>query len=289
MKKKIFFLALALTATTGLFAQKQTGGEKNLEVQFSPLSNAPISTDGVGIRYRMFNSESSAIRIGFSVGGDKFSTVNSQATEYTGGTTIVPLDALYDYESSFNFSIRPGYEMHFDGTDRLSPYVGAELIFGIGRNTIEREFLGGNTQTQIDNQEVQNFSVFTMTRKEGSTTVGLRALAGVDYYIADNLYLGAEIGFGLDRTTLKDVEVEVSDDNAFIFSSGSSAILSPLGYSGNAQADSDFSDVVFVETSASGVNSVAKNELVGDGSGDWKSFSWGPVFQPTIRLGWLFN
>lgn len=286
MKKRILFLALALTATTGLFAQKQTGGEKNIEVQFSPLGGSPISTNG--IRFRMFNSESSAIRVGFGLGGSTVTTVNSQPNEFTGATTVA-LDALYDYERSFNFNIRPGYEIHFDGTDRLSPYVGVELMFGIGRNSIEREFFGGNTQGQVDNAEVQNFAVYTLTRTEGSTMLGLGALAGVDYYIADNLYLGAEIGFGFQRTTLRDVEVEVSDDNAFIFSSSSAAILSPLGYSGNAQADADFSDVVFVETSSTGVNSVAKNELVGDGSGDWKTFNWGTTFQPTIRLGWLFN
>ena len=184
MKKKIFFLALALTATTGLFAQKQTGGEKNIEVQFSPLGGSPISTNG--IRFRMFNSESSAIRIGLGLGGSTVTTVNSQASEYTGATTVA-LDALYDYERSFNFNIRPGYEIHFDGTDRLSPYVGVELMFGIGRNSIEREFFGGNTQGQIDNSEVQNFAVYTLTRTEGTTMLGLGALAGVDYYIADNL------------------------------------------------------------------------------------------------------
>lgn len=286
MKKKIFFLALALTATTGLFAQKQTGGEKNLEVQFSPLSGSPISSNG--IRYRMFTSESSAIRIGIGLGGSKVTTVNSQASEYVGVTTTA-LDALYDYERSFNFSIRPGYEIHFDGTDRLSPYIGAELIIGIGRNSIEREFFGGNSQTQIDNNEVQNFAVYTLTRKEGTTTIGLGAVAGVDYYIADNLYLGAEIGFGLQRSTLRDAEVEVSDDNAFIFSDESAAILAPLGYSGNAQADSDFNDIVYVEVAPNGTQSVAKNELVGDGSGKWKTFNWGTTFQPTIRLGWLFN
>lgn len=162
--------------------------------------------------------------------------------------------------------------MHFDGTDRLSPYVGAELVFGIGRNSIEREFFGGNSATAV----AENFAVFSLTRTEGTTTVGLNALAGVDYYIADNLYLGAEIGFGLQRTTLRDVEVEVSDDNAFIYTTA-------------PQLDTDFNDVVFVETAANGNQSVGKNELVGDGSGNWRSFNWGPTFQPTIRLGWLFN
>ncbi len=271
MKKKIFFLALALTATTGLFAQKQTGGEKNIEVQFSPLSGNPLSTNG--IRFRMFNSESSAIRIGFGLGGDRVTTVRAQATEAIGSTgQTVAVDALYDYESSFNFSIRPGYEMHFDGTDRLSPYVGAELLFGIGRNSFEREFWGGNAA----DARVENYSVFSLTRTEGTTTVGLNAIAGVDYYIADNLYLGVELGFGLSRTTLRDVEVEIGDETSFL-------------YTDAASADDNFSDVVFVEIADNGSRSVGTREIVGDGSGDWRNFNWGTVMQSTIRLGWLFN
>jgi hypothetical protein len=61
MKKIIFSLAVALLTVTGANAQKQEGGEHNLEVQFAPLGGSPISVNG--IRYRMFLSESGALRV----------------------------------------------------------------------------------------------------------------------------------------------------------------------------------------------------------------------------------
>lgn len=273
MKKKIFFIALALTATTSMFAQKQTGDEKNLEVQFAPLGGSPVSISG--IRFRMFNSENTAIRVGLNLGGSTTTTVNSQSFEdnSTGAAVVIP--ELYDTDKATNFSLRLGYEKHFDGTDRLSPYVGAELAFGIGRTKFEREYFGPNTQAQVDNNEVANFATWTATRSEGTTTIGLNAVAGFDFYISDALYLGAEIGFGFQRSTLKDVEVELSDESAFIF----------RPFDGDY---GDFTDVVSV-VSNNGSNTVEYATIVGDGSGDFKTFNWGPVFQPTLRLGWLFN
>jgi hypothetical protein len=44
------------------------------------------------------------------------------------------------------------------------------------------------------------------TEKNGSTTFGLNLLAGTDFYFADNIYLGAELGFGFQTTSNKDTE-----------------------------------------------------------------------------------
>lgn len=275
MKKKIFFIALALTATTSMFAQKQTGDEKNLEVQFAPLGGSPVSISG--IRFRMFNSENTAIRVGLNLGGSSTTTVNSQPAEDNSTGTIVSIPELYDTDKSSTIALRVGYEKHFDGTDRLSPYIGADLSFGIGRNSFEREYFGPNTENQANNNEVNNFATWTMTRKEGSTTFGINAVAGFDFYFTDALYLGAEIGFGFQSSKLKDVEVEVSDESAYIFTS--SAIGGDF---------SDFDDVAYI--GVEGTSTVVKyNTIIGDGSGDYKTFNWGPVFQPTLRLGWLFN
>jgi hypothetical protein len=79
MKKTILFFAFALMTMTGIFAQKQTGGEKNLEVAFAPLGGNPVSMSG--IRLRLFNSEASAIRIGLFLGGSTTKDVTAQAEE----------------------------------------------------------------------------------------------------------------------------------------------------------------------------------------------------------------
>jgi hypothetical protein len=229
MKKVILSMAVALACVTSANAQKQTGGEKNIEVAFAPLGGNPISMSG--IRLRIFNSESSAIRLGVFIGGTSSEEIMQEANN--------DIDALelIDSESTFDFSLNAGYEMHFAGTDRLSPYVGGEIAFGSSSET---------TETQTQYLEDGDDQVQTQITKGGTSRFGVNLVAGVDYYIADALYLGAEIGFGFARSG--DKENETTFEN-------------PQDGSENA---------------TSSLNNV-------------KSASWGPNYQGTIRLGWLFN
>jgi len=226
MKKVILSIAIAFAAAVSADAQKQTGGEKNLEVQFAPLGGNPVSISG--IRLRIFNSESSAIRIGLNVGGSSSKEITQ---EQSNDANLIELSTT---NKTFNFSIRPGYEKHFAGTDRLSPYIGGELLIGIARST-------DITETQYGDEELQ-----IQTDKSGSTTFGINAVAGTDFYFADNIYLGAEIGFGFSRTA--DGDNETTFENA------------PDG--------------------VDDVTSILNNTT---------NSSWGPNFQGTLRLGWLFN
>jgi hypothetical protein len=224
MKKVALFFAFAIACVSGAFAQKQTGGEKNLEVQFAPLGGNPVSISG--IRLRLFNSETSAIRIGLFVGGSSSDDVTAQAGEFSADSP-----ELHDISKEFSFSLRPGYEMHFAGTDRLSPYIGGEILIGISRSTTDEEVANSDD------------SVGTITTKDGSTTFGLNAVAGCDFYFSDAIYLGVELGFGYAGTS--NADTEITYDNL----------------------DTDDPDPT--------VNG--------------KSSSWGPNYQGTIRLGWLFN
>ena len=223
-------MAVALACVTGATAQKQAGGEKNLEVQFAPLSASPVSISG--IRLRIFNSETSAIRLGLFLGGSNTEEITQETN-----TEIDALE-LINVDKSFDFSIRPGYEMHFAGTDRLSPYVGAELLFGMSNSTseVQEQYLDDN-----DNEQVK-----TLITKTGTSTFGLNVVAGADFYFSDAIYLGAELGFGF--ASVKDKEIEKTWENP-------------------ADGDKDDTDTL----------------------GNTKSSSWGPNYQGTIRLGWLFN
>ncbi len=254
------FIALVAASVAGANAQKFQGGEKNLEVNFSPLSATPIGING--LRFRMFNSESSAIRVGFSISGDNETNVWSQPLEI--GTVTIP--ELYATDKSFGFAITPGYEKHFAGTDRLSPYVGAELSFAMNTFTQTEEHHSGNSETTVG--DPANWSTWTTEVKNGTTTFGLNALAGVDYYFADNFYLGVEIGLGFQRTSFSDVEVTVSDENAWLY------------YDGATNADGFLT-----------VNEAGKMEvktIIGDGAGNYSFSDWGPRVNTNFRLGWLF-
>ena len=246
-------------------AQKQVGGDKNFEFTFAPLGGNPIGING--IRLRSFNGDGTgALRLGLFIGGTTEKTVNTQP----GGIPLPdPEDQspeLLDISKTFDFSIRPGYEKHFDGTDRLSPYIGGEIFFGMGSETLTREFHSPNDTDNLD-----DFVTWEITRKQGHSTIGLNILAGFDFYFSDNIYLGAEMGFGFASTTLKDRETEVSDNEAFIINTA-------------AQADEDFNQAFVNED-----GDVEYSTLVGDGDGSWKNSAWGPNVQGTLRLGVLIN
>lgn len=249
MKKVIYFFAAALLCLAGVNeaqAQKQMGGEKNLEFNFAPLGGNPIGVNG--IRFRYFNSESSALRVNLFVGSSTTTTVTAQEGEFSPEDPTSPL--LQSYDRAFDLTIRPGYEIHFEGTDRLSPYVGAEIDFGIGNTSTENE----NWGAQDPDDSPGDFVVWTDTTKDPYTRFGLNLLAGFDFYFADNVYLGAEFGYGFSVMSMGDTTVETDNQSAWG--------LNTLG-----DPDADLPDPTV------------------NGS----QFNVGPNVNGQIRLGFLFN
>jgi hypothetical protein len=247
-------------------------------VEFKPFGETPVAMPN-GFRFRMFNSETSAIRVGFDIGGGTNTQVRKQAYTVGTGTTAADLSELYSTAKSFNFAIRPGYEKHFAGTDRLSPYVGAELLFSMQSSSYEEEYRSGNTDdvagatTSNILANAKNWQTWSLTRNDGSTSFGLNAVAGVDFYFADNFYMGAEISLGFANTKYKNSELEGEKENYEFFDN-------------TINQDSiatTFKDMLFIKNS----EVVVKN-VVGDGTGLFKNSAWGPNFQATLRLGWLF-
>ncbi len=195
MQLKTTFLTLALAAAA-LSASgqekifKPTTGANNLEVQVNPFVNNPFQLSGSGlisgIKYRKFTSPTAALRLTANLSYSRSSTITQEAG--TGGSTQ---KELRDRSSAFNLTIRPGIEKHFAGTDRLSPYIGAEVL------------LGFNTTRQVEEStDSGNSVVETVTRnRNGFLLAGANALAGVDIYLIPNLYIGTEFGFGLAYTS----------------------------------------------------------------------------------------
>jgi len=212
MKKAVILLGAALLCLAGtqVQAQKQIGGDKNLEFQFAPLGGNPIGING--IRFRLFNSETSAIRVNFFLGSSTVTDVIAQEGSINAANPVSPM--LQEYDRAFDFTLRPGYEIHFEGTDRLSPYVGAEIDFGMGSMSTETEKWGLDNLTDLS---VGKNVVWTETHKSSYTRFGINLLAGFDYYFADNLYLGAELGYGFATTNIGDDVVEVSNQAAWSY------------------------------------------------------------------------
>lgn len=207
MKKTIFSLALLAVASVAAVAQdfKPTSGMKTLELQAaSPFAaGRPFSIDNIRLRY--FIADDLAVRIQFGIFVDNernVETVNDPTSTSNPQAQI----ELVDRERLLNINIKPGIEKHFEGTDRLSPYLGAEIDFAIQSASSVDEAIGNGSSAN---------TISTVTERgrdtrgnDGFTRIGLNLVAGADYYITKNIYLGAEIGWGLQNTSLATIKVE---------------------------------------------------------------------------------
>ncbi len=188
--KKLFLLALLAGSVSLASAQKQAAGDKSLEVNFTPLGGSPISINY--IKLRSFTSEAQAYRLG--VGLSMASSKTATGVTADGKTT------MFDREATTNITLKPGIEKHMAGTSRLSPYMGAELDLAFQMHSVKSEY------------EATPNSVETITTKgtNGYMRIGANLLAGADYYVSNKLYLGTEIGFGLQFVNQSKIKTENS-------------------------------------------------------------------------------
>jgi len=304
MKKTLLLvLGACMFIATAQAQFKQSGGEKNLQVLFAPLGGQPVSINGIS--FRKFNSTGTAAwRLNIFIGMTNETEVLEQAGDTTQHPTSVDvsvpgspftnhlntgLNPQADRRSkTFTFSLRPGYEKHFAGTDRISPYLGAELLFSKTSATEERDEVEmSNYSYFYDAEDVGSpgfpfyvpnnvpdtlnvpWTLYTLTKKGdgASTTFGINLIAGVDFYIVKNLSLGAELGFGFSTTSFSDIEDEKIVNT-----------VSP--------DPDDFSSTTgtFTTTSVSVTNAIAPT----NDSKQGKSSQLGPNVVGQFKLGWLF-
>lgn len=186
MKKVLLFLGMAIF---GVAAQAQdfkpVAGDVTTEFGLTGgINNTDFKlTDGAAglLRFRYFNTEKVAYRLGFNV-----SSTNDKKNAY--GVDANQKGTFT--QKATNVLINLGIEKHFTGTDRLSPYVGGDILFGTGSGTetAENTTNKGATYTK---------DVFNETKGPGYVSFGLRGVVGADYYIAKRMYLGVEAGLGL--------------------------------------------------------------------------------------------
>lgn len=213
MKKRVLLIAAiaaGIFTTSNVNAQdfKPAGGEKNIEVNFTPLGGSPISINNLRLRY--FKSSDMAFRLGISVSSSSTTGITVDSTAGSNGTNNAEVE-LENKNSTLSISINPGVEKHFAGTDRLSPYVGAELLFNMVSNKITDEQV-----VQADPNSTTNFSteVGEGETTGGSTTFGLNLVIGADWYFSKSIYMGTEVGFGFASTNIADDEVTGAAKNA---------------------------------------------------------------------------
>lgn len=196
MKKFIAVLGLVAT-TVAANAQEPTRHGKfkhnRNQESFKPLAgdftgelglsggilNSEVNLNENGLlRFRYFVKDDLAIRLGASVGAN-----NRKENAYG-----INNEAGWVKQNNFGVGINLGIEKHFAGTKRLSPYVGADLMFNATSNHKWSE--KANYAGAYD----ANYSFDV--KGANQTGFGVRAIMGADYYFAKNVYLGVEAGLG---------------------------------------------------------------------------------------------
>ena len=216
--KNLFILVAVATFGTGAFAQdyKPSKGTVTTEVAlFGGLGNTNVdlvdATQITGLsvptlKFRYFLKDNIGLRLGFgivrtAVKGTPSVTNEATPTPVPPATTVISTTQI-DNSTSFLMSL--GVEKHFKGSDRLSTFVGADLILGTTKNYSET-----NTTTNVTGPPATTSNVVDITKNTGKrqSVFGLGLLTGADYYIAKKVYLGIELGLQMLSRNEKDLTV----------------------------------------------------------------------------------
>lgn len=185
------------------------------ELNINPLKGDLSLNNALNqIKLRFFTADYLALRLGFSVNTVK----DNSSTSSPYGTNPFINDEL---KKAATASINAGFEKHFMGTRRLSPYLGAEVMFA--NKTSSHNITNSTSSTKIEGAWRQqtysgnpNYPVITSGYAERAFfRYGVNLVTGFDFYMAKHFYFGYEITFGLSNTMYTDI------DTSIIYTSGS--------------------------------------------------------------------
>jgi hypothetical protein len=160
-------------------------------LNFVPLNGKPIQL--TYIRYRRFLSATTALRLGI---GLSYSSNKADSTFNAALTPNTKVDGKYK-KTQLGWNIKPGFEKHMKGTNRLSPYMGVELDLAV-QSTKEMTPVGLDPTDAVITRTDKNKS------QGGFFRFGVNVLAGFDCYVTKHLYLGTELGFGFQMIKYSD-------------------------------------------------------------------------------------
>jgi hypothetical protein len=180
----VFGLAIAGLAANAQSEFKPTKGDVTTEFGLTGgVLNSGFNLNETGslLRFRYFTEEKTAVRLGFNLSSNKETANAYGANGETGNVK----------RSETSFLLNVGLEKHFTGTERLSTYVGGDVLFGYGNQKDSYS----NSNNNFGNPTFVN-NVSGEIKGPSTLGIGLRAVAGADYYFTKKVFLGVEGGFG---------------------------------------------------------------------------------------------
>ena len=211
--KKLSLLVGGLALSTLALAQKPSADVPfSLEGQLG-WNASTLSFDAPSIRFRYFLQDNMAVRVTLGVDNDK--TVDNYFENEQDNT-----GAAGEYiTKNGSWALAVGAEYHFDGTDRLSPYAGIDIMFGGGSNTTEGNMSDGTGYVADYSESSEN----------KSSMLGVNLVAGTDYYFAENFYAGLELGLGWYSWTDKEGTSTVTSGGTTVTGKSNEGKMSGMG------------------------------------------------------------
>lgn len=233
MKKVLLLGAFALFGAMNAQEYKPEAGKVTTEFGLTGgLGNTSVELpDGNAyFKARYFKTENFAYRLSASVGSSSNTTDIDQYSNR--GTANEFHTTGKDKTSNTSILLGFGFEKHFAGTDRLSPYIGAEALIGYaGQKTVADRA----TVNSGSNTSAYNYSEETEVKGPNALSFGVRGVFGADYYFAKKVFLGVEAGLGLMYTSVGKTKTSssYSATSGGTTTSGSSSSETPGGSSFN--------------------------------------------------------
>jgi outer membrane protein W len=225
MKKTLLCLALAMASIVATAQKvkvdsthstvkpdtelKPAAGTFATELNFNPFKgNLSLNNALNQIKVRYFTASDLALRFGFNV-NQRDSSTNS-GTPYGTQSTFFKAE-----RKSTTFSFNIGIEKHFKGTRRLSPYIGLDLSIGTKSASQDNSSNGATTSVKNGWLDViyQGQNYYNIVAENAYTRYGIAGVAGFDFYMAKNFFLGYEFNLGYAKTDYKTVELTTTGTN----------------------------------------------------------------------------
>jgi opacity protein-like surface antigen len=212
----VFAVSLA-AAPASDFAPANIQGSKAFLFSFSGLSNLGAGEFNGGIGAKYYLMDPFALRASFLL------AIASESDPINAPSGSTGTDGS---KSGSKFGLTIGGEYHF-AKNRLSPYAGGELGFSSTSTTEKSKVINPAAQTVTDN-------------KAGGTTIGgtsfipgfrlsVAGIAGVEFFLTQEISLGAEYQFGFSTNSPYDQKVTngtttQTSENGGTFNLGTSSL-----------------------------------------------------------------
>ena len=221
MKKVL--LGLGLVISGSLMAQKPASADSkfSLEGLINYNANDGMNWTAPSLRMRYFVNDNIAARVQFGFGDGSPTPSKESYTLYENGDGTGATGTVDINRGSWNSQI--GAEYHLTGNDKMSPYFFGGILFGKGSY---EENWASASQDPASGDYAYDATIKTAGITAGSSSFGWTLGAGLDYYVAENLYLGLEMGLQSASVKYTDVTTDITfaDNTTMKFVDGPSKL-----------------------------------------------------------------